>query len=164
MIHEADGLCVRCYEDSPARAATYQRYRRTEGRRRSRKAWLERNQETAARDSRWRTRLRRGAAYGVVDEFTPDVEEIVFDEFGRRCALCGATDRLCLDHHEPLQDRRSLIDNAVVLCLACNSAKGTTRPGDFYRSTVLKCIEGKLAWCRARRLAHESADTAAEAA
>jgi 5-methylcytosine-specific restriction endonuclease McrA len=152
LRHAADGLCLQCYEASPARALTYQRYRKTEGRRKSRKAWANRNQEAEAKKSRRRTRRRRGAGYNVVDDLPPLVEEIVLEEFGRRCVLCGARDQLCLDHHEPLQDGHPLLDNAVVLCLECNSAKGTRHPDEFYDRGTRQLIKSALAWCRARRL------------
>ena len=153
LKHEADGLCVSCYERSPARAATYARYRHTEGRKRSLDAWRGRNADVLTVESRLRSRLRRGRENGIVDHFPPWLEQLVLAEFGSCCVRCGATSGLCLDHHRPLRHGHRLLDNAVVLCLGCNSAKENQLPQDFYDLAILRRIERALAWCRVRRLA-----------
>lgn len=159
--HAADGMCGRCYEQSPERAATYARYRQTDGRKRSRRAWKSRNAESEATMSRYRSRRRRGCENGFEDVFPPWLEPIVFGEFANRCARCGASADLCLDHHRPLRDGNGLVDNAVVLCLACNSRKENRLPEDFYEASTLREIEHRLAWCRALRLAAEHGRRAA---
>jgi len=153
--HAADGMCGRCYEQSPDRVATYARYRQTDGRKPSRRAWKTRNAESEATMSRYRSRRRRGRENGFEDAFPPWLEPIVFGEFDNRCACCGAGTNLCLDHHLPLREGNALLDNAVVLCLACNSRKENRLPEDFYEASKLREIERRLAWCRALRLAAE---------
>jgi 5-methylcytosine-specific restriction endonuclease McrA len=153
--HAADGMCARCYEQSPERAATYARYRHTDGRKQSRRAWKTRNAELEATFSRYRSRRRRGRESGVEDVFPPWLEPIVFSEFANRCACCGAIADLCLDHHRPLREGNGLVDNAVVLCLACNSRKENRLPEEFYEELMLREIERRLAWCRALRLVAE---------
>jgi hypothetical protein len=153
--HAADGMCARCYEQSPEHAASYARYRQTDGRKRSQRAWKTRNAESEATLSRHRWRRRRGRENGVEDAFPPWLEPIVLGEFAHRRVRCGDVAGLCLDHHRPLREGNGLVDSAVVLCLACNSRKENRLPEDFDEPSTLREIERRLAWCRALRLVAE---------
>jgi 5-methylcytosine-specific restriction endonuclease McrA len=68
-------------------------------------------------------------------------EELVFSIFDHRCASCGTTKKLTLDHHQPLERRNALLHNAVPLCSACNSSKRNKSPEEFYDSVTLQEIE-----------------------
>lgn len=49
----------------------------------------------------------------------------MFERDGHRCARCGSTKRLGLDHIEPVsKGGPDTLENLQVLCLSCNSAKG----------------------------------------
>ena len=134
VAHVAHGLCKRCYERSPD--GPQARYRKTEGRHQSHRAWKSRNAEAEAiasrRRSRRTARLRRGTRFGVVDAFDPGIEDLVFEVFGRACLACGTSERITLDHHRPLRKGHALLHNAVPLCVACNKRKGNKNPETFY--------------------------------
>ena len=87
--------------------------------------------EEQARKRRWE-RMLRERRLGIVVEVPLHYEGLVHEVFGGRCAACGARDRLCLDHHRPLQRGHSLMHNAVLLCARCNRRKGTLPPEEFY--------------------------------
>ena len=104
--HVAHGLCKSCYE---------RRYRKVKG---------EIYRRTA--------RVSRDRKFGIETQIPMGYEGLVFDVFGRRCALCGNDLNLVLDHHRPVQDGCSLLHNAVPLCRRCNAQKGIKAPQDFY--------------------------------
>jgi hypothetical protein len=61
-----------------------------------------------------------------------DIESI-YSTFQSKCFRCGSTDRLAIDHHHPLTHGHPLsLSNAVLLCVSCNSSKGTKDPKEFY--------------------------------
>ena len=151
-VHAADGLCCTCYERSDQRRATYDRYRSTGAPREIMRAYRLRHGDDLREKRRFRVRRLRGVEAGIDDAFPVTLERLVLEEFENRCAVCGTSEELTLDHHEPLHLGNPLIDNAVVLCRVCNSAKGTSRPIDFHDPETLRRIEAKLAWCRARRI------------
>ena len=87
-------------------------------------------------------------------------EALIFGVFGPRCAACGSTDRIELDHHRPLQDGHALLHNAVPLCRSCNARKNRKAPEDFYDAWKLTEIEVLLWETRAkfeRRFGDEAA-------
>lgn len=58
---------------------------------------------------------------------------VVFSAFAERCANCGGTIDLCVDHHEPLVNGHAIsIGNAVILCRSCNGKKKARPPQKFY--------------------------------
>lgn len=130
----AQGLCKRCYERSPD--GPQAKYRKTDGRRRSSRAWKMRNADSEKvadrRRARRNARVRRGARFGVVDVLDPRIEDLVFEVFGRACLACGASERITLDHHRPLRKGHALLHNAVPLCVGCNNRKGNKNPEAFY--------------------------------
>jgi hypothetical protein len=92
------------------------------------------------RQSRVARERRRGIELGV----PPGYEELVFWVFGSRCVSCGATERLTLDHHHPLEQRNPLLHNAVPLCISCNCSKRNKVPEVFYDAVKLREIEALL--------------------
>ncbi len=70
--------------------------------------------------------------FGVRVDLPVEFELVVLEVFGSRCAACGSTERLGLDHHRPLREGYSLLHNAVPLCVKCNRRKGNKAPRTFY--------------------------------
>jgi 5-methylcytosine-specific restriction endonuclease McrA len=77
-------------------------------------------------------RVSRDRKFGIDVEIPMGYENLVFDVFGRRCALCGNEVNLVLDHHRPVQEGHPLLHNAVPLCRRCNAQKGIKAPREFY--------------------------------
>lgn len=58
--------------------------------------------------------------------FPPLLRQRLFDKAGNRCADCGTTERLTIDHILPLSRGGSNSpSNLQVLCSDCNASKGT---------------------------------------
>jgi hypothetical protein len=54
-----------------------------------------------------------------------EIRLTVYDRDGHQCVLCGATDRLSLDHIHPWSlGGPDTIENLQTLCRPCNSRKG----------------------------------------
>ncbi len=95
-------------------------------------------------------RRRRAAAAQVNEDFTPDMERFSTDFWDGRCAICGDTGQLVMDHWFPLQPADGGIghalsmDNAVLMCSSCNSKKHNNHPADIYSSSLYGAICSKL--------------------
>lgn len=95
--------------------------------------WYKNNPDKRRKLGRDKARRRRERLAGVNQIFTKQMEDIVFEAFQDKCFNCGGTDRLCIDHHKPLVGGCALsLDNAVLLCIHCNSSKSDKRPEEFY--------------------------------
>lgn len=140
--HKARGLCRSCYAAQPAmqeihRACTRMWEESERGqqlRAESTRRWEEAGGlEIRRRNARHSARLARDRGCLVHAGSLPkDYDELVFSVFGRRCAACGAVDRIALDHHRPRCWGHALLHNAVPLCDRCNRQKGNTAPESFY--------------------------------
>ncbi len=73
--------------------------------------------------------------------------EALFDTLGRRCAECGATDRLTFDHIRPWSHGgKTELANLRVLCRRCNSKRGNQAdPGREFPGTVMGTVGCNLA-------------------
>lgn len=102
-----------------------------------------RRHQMSTRVSRMR---RRGLLHGVVETFTIEDYEAVFDRFENKCFNCGNEDRdLQVDHHVPQHLGNPLThENAVILCDSCNGTKGRQMPEDFYGVAELGELERML--------------------
>lgn len=79
------------------------------------------------------SRTRRARKAQVNERFTPEDKAFTLKVFQGQCFKCGSTEKLSMDHHLPLSKGHALTrDNAVVLCLSCNSSKGNRPLEDFY--------------------------------
>jgi len=88
-----------------------------------------------ARERRRRTRKR-----GVGENSS--IKAVTKKAFQNKCANCGSEKNLSIDHHFPLCKNNPLtLQNAVVLCISCNSRKGIKDPGDFYTQERLEYVE-----------------------
>jgi 5-methylcytosine-specific restriction endonuclease McrA len=68
---------------------------------------------------------------------------IVLQKYGRKCMLCGSTERICVDHIKSLRKHWSLrldITNLQVLCEPCNHGKGNWDETDWRPKEKLKTI------------------------
>lgn len=92
---------------------------------------------------RWKR--RRAKKVGVTENYTKDDRDYTMALFNHRCAVCGSTEALCIDHHYPLSKGHALTrENAVVLCNKHNCEKSTKLPEDFYTSEQLELITETL--------------------
>lgn len=90
-------------------------------------------------------RKRRAKRKDVKECYTKEDEKYTRKLFKNKCANCGATENLCIDHHYPLCEGHALTRmNAVLLCTHCNCSKNNKDPQEFYDKPTLKFIEEKL--------------------
>ena len=90
-------------------------------------------------------RKRRARKRNVKENYTIYDEQYTRELFDHKCANCGATDDLCIDHHKPLSKGNPLTrKNAVLLCNKCNTEKWAFLPEEFYEPVKLLWIESKL--------------------
>lgn len=91
-------------------------------------------------------RRRRDREVACGENYTAAHEKITLKAFGNKCFKCKSGDRLHIDHHRPLVKGHPLsLNNAVVLCLSCNSSKGTKNPEKFYGKRVCIKLDNLLA-------------------
>ena len=97
--------------------------------------------------SRQREKRRQRSALKrqLKESYTIQDEAYTISLFNHCCANCGSTDRLQIDHHNPLSKGNVLSkNNAVVLCISCNSGKRDKLPEEFYTPEKLQWITEKL--------------------
>jgi 5-methylcytosine-specific restriction endonuclease McrA len=88
------------------------------------------NGRRAARGSFLR---RRDRETGLASRLSLKEINQVYTKFNNRCYNCGTSSRLEIDHHKPLSSGYGLtLDNAVILCRACNASKKDKLPEEFY--------------------------------
>jgi 5-methylcytosine-specific restriction endonuclease McrA len=122
------------------------------------KKWYAENPERRRELGRRKARRRRERLAGFGHQFASGMEKIILTCFDGKCFNCGGTDRLCIDHHNPLSKGNALnIDNAVLLCIHCNSSKGDKLPGEFYAAGKIAEINEILK--EAKRLWETNNDT-----
>lgn len=110
------------------------------------KTWRLQNSNKVRNYKELDSRKRRAAKWAVNECFTPYQKGKVRKQFGRSCFRCGATKKLCMDHHMPLSRGFALdYGNAVVLCNRCNAKKGVKLPSEFYTLDELARLESYLA-------------------
>jgi len=67
---------------------------------------------------------------------------LVFEKFKNECFKCGSKEKLQIDHHYPLKFGNPLtINNAVILCIHCNSSKSAKLPESFYSPEQLTNLQ-----------------------
>ncbi len=104
--------------------------------------WNSRNKD---KTSVYRHRRRHRKTMAELS-YTASDRRCTFLAFSNMCANCGSQDKLAVDHHYPLQMGVGLYPgNAGLLCLKCNSSKGTRLPEDFYDADKLRVVEHILA-------------------
>jgi 5-methylcytosine-specific restriction endonuclease McrA len=70
-------------------------------------------------------RITKARRRGAIGNFTAEQWSAKCAEFGGKCAHCGATERLEIDHIKPIAlGGTNTIDNVQPLCRHCNSSKG----------------------------------------
>lgn len=74
--------------------------------------------------------IRRGKKRGRIEKITALECWSIIKTFESRCFRCDSTKYLTLDHHH--NNKILSLDNAVVLCKACNTLKHTSEPEKFY--------------------------------
>ena len=94
---------------------------------------------------RRKQRKRRALKLQVQENYTKLDEQYTMDLFNQSCVNCGSIEDLQIDHHYPLSKGNALTrNNAVVLCISCNSSKGAKLPEEFYTPEKLLWITEKL--------------------
>lgn len=84
-------------------------------------------------------RKRRARIKAVNENYSTRDEQITYEIFNNRCFNCNTSDNLSIDHHNCLNDGNPLsVNNAVILCISCNSSKGIKAPEKFYTISQLK--------------------------
>ena len=110
------------------------------------KKWRKDNYEHYIKQARKHNRTRRQRKLNINETYNEQDEQFTMNLFSNRCICCNSTDRLHIDHHYPLSKGFALSrDNAVVLCITCNTSKNNKMPEDFYTPSKLKGIEYLLA-------------------
>lgn len=85
---------------------------------------------------------RRERKANLDTALTADQIRDIYDKFNHECFKCHSTENLSIDHHIPLFHGHGLsISNAVILCVSCNSSKGTKSPAEFYTPNQLLALE-----------------------
>lgn len=88
---------------------------------------------------------RRQIKMDLMEDYTKKDREYTMNLFNHKCANCGSTENLCIDHHYPLSKGNPLTrQNAVILCNQCNTRKYNKDPIGFYTKEILLFIESKL--------------------
>lgn len=86
---------------------------------------------------------RREWKSGLDSNFKTEDVSYVYSRFENKCFLCNTNIKLSIDHHRPLSRGFGLsIQNAVLLCISCNSSKGTKLPEEFYDVKQLEELRG----------------------
>lgn len=118
--------------------------------------YRERNIERVReRDRRWNhehpescranIRRRRARKQAVSENFTIEMAQLVREFWANQCAVCGETEKLCIDHWLPLSLGYALTPgNAVLLCRSCNGGKGAKLPEAAYTPDFVKAVEQRL--------------------
>ena len=82
-----------------------------------------------------RCRRRRAQKQLVNENFTSKQMKFILYVFNNQCFNCGSKNNLCVDHFKPLSKGNPLtLENAIILCIKCNSSKHTKDPQDFFLS------------------------------
>jgi len=69
---------------------------------------------------------KRAKTHGLNESVSIEEWEAVLDKYGRKCVVCGTTERLTMDHITPLSGGgHHVTDNLQPLCHRCNSRKRT---------------------------------------
>lgn len=90
-------------------------------------------------------RKRRALRKSIKEVYTTEDEMYTKKMFNHRCANCGSTSNLEIDHHYPLSEGHPLTrSNAVLLCRSCNASKNSKLPEDFYNVNKLLEINNLL--------------------
>ncbi|KKN24127.1 hypothetical protein LCGC14_0898160 [marine sediment metagenome] len=105
------------------------------------KRYYERHPERV-RVNAWRRRARKRA---VSEDFTVEMAQFVREYGGHQCAVCGKSEKLCIDHWLPLSAGYALtMANAVLLCGLCNRRKSAKLPDTVYKRKFVKTVERQL--------------------
>lgn len=87
----------------------------------------------------------RLAAAAMMRSVSEEIRRIVFDRDGHRCAYCGATESLEVDHIVPAScGGASTERNLVVACSNCNMSKSDGSLADFFMKlhrVVERCMD-----------------------
>ena len=123
-------LCTLCGELKPIQAFDQNHARRQCKRCRQRRAyagirrWNEQNRLRAATYQQNHYARKKGAT----DTLTPEEFQGVWARSRGRCASCGTTKKLTVDHVVDIRDGgRHRPENLVILCRGCNGRKGNAR-------------------------------------
>jgi 5-methylcytosine-specific restriction endonuclease McrA len=91
------------------------------------------------------SRQRRERLQRLEGSYSSTDETVTRNKFNHKCFICGDREDLTIDHHIPISRGGSLsLNNAVLLCRRCNSAKNSKSPEDFYDSDQLEHLKALL--------------------
>lgn len=86
---------------------------------------------------------RRAREVGAPGAWMASEWRALRESLGDRCAYCGSTQRLTIDHVVPLvRGGSNSIDNLIVACRSCNSRKGTLTALEFAERTRSRTTTG----------------------
>ena len=141
---------TKAYHQTPEVKAKQKAYQRTPEAKAKMKAYHQSPRGKAALKRAWRK--RRAKKLLLKENFTAQQETFVIKSFNNECYNCKSTERLHVDHHNPLSKGNPLtISNAAILCKSCNSSKNNKDPIDFYSwekwiEVELKLIVNDFNW------------------
>jgi len=139
-------VCQRKYENElrakNKRPLTEEEKRHNREVRSARKAKMTPEELRIRQEKRTAAQRKRRASYiGVEENFTVEDKNLIFEVFGGKCFKCKKDHGLSVDHHKPLNAGFALnIENAVILCIGCNSSKHDKMPEEFYTDKELSEI------------------------
>jgi len=105
--------------------------------------WYKKNGHTAAYRLKGliRARRRRAKKLELNEVYTEEDQAFTFNLFKGKCAVCGSTERLEIDHWRALSKGNPLTrKNAVLLCKPCNCSKGNKEPEKHFATNIVDRI------------------------
>lgn len=140
-------LSAQKYSSSTKGKNGYRRYRNTDHGRAQQLISVQKYSKTIRgrlhNQQAWRRRRERKRYLDM--QFTHEDLQRVYERFDFKCFNCGSASNLCIDHHRPLSLGYGLtLNNAVLLCRACNASKSNRMPEEFYSQDKLKSLECHL--------------------
>jgi len=98
---------------------------------------------------------RRALERGLGEKITKQEIAVTFQVFEYKCFNCGTTEKLSVDHFNPLSRGYVLsLNNAIILCVTCNTSKLVKSPEDFF--TPLQFKRAQILMAKAEKLYNET--------
>jgi 5-methylcytosine-specific restriction endonuclease McrA len=96
---------------------------------------------------------RRARERGAAGRWTASDWTDLLVRYGHRCAYCGATGSLTVDHRVPLaRGGSNEVDNILPACGWCNRSKGTLSEGEFRNRLARSLVVGVVLWRAAKMI------------
>lgn len=150
--YSADGLIGHCLLCDKARQNTYREKNRKpivkknpelikENRRRIKNKY-KRTIKGKLANTKYRHRRKAKMLEIEAKTYTPTELLLKFSEFGKKCAYCGDSKKITIDHFFPISKfGADSIENIVSACIRCNSSKNNKDPEVWFKAQSFYSIE-----------------------